>query len=70
MRWDKHYLFPKDLRHAYLNGYSILWATTPKGRFMIGSARFEVSPSPFSDSDDEIARFNNREEMLLAIEGK
>lgn len=65
-KWQRHYLYPNDLSHAHHNGYSILWSKTPKGRFTLGGAQYEVSPSPFGD--DDIARFNSRKEMIEAIQ--
>lgn len=67
LTWQKHYLFPKDLSHAHYNGYSILWSKTPKGRFMLGGAKYEVSPSPYEGDRDEIARLNNRAKMFEAV---
>jgi hypothetical protein len=65
LNWQPHYLFPKDISQAHHNGYSILWARTPEGRFMLISSKYEVSPAPSGEGD--IERFDSREEMISAI---
>jgi hypothetical protein len=53
--WKPHSIFPKSLSHAHHNGYSILWAKTSHGRFLLGGALYEVSPGY---DEDEVSRLH------------